>query len=191
MDLSGFVPRPDRPNSLFFEELVNLQKNDYSREDLINELSKNKTAIGKFKLEYPLYESSYMALPIEFISIREKSYYCNILFKKNLGDEGPSFTGKIVARGAVPKKRSQKFSLEDFKRMGEGNIIESQGRLFSLRSKNFSTYEIMSERRETAPFSRKRYILSSGKSAPYFYHRNEENDRDDCKKLNLNLNTPN
>ena len=63
--------------------------------------------------------------------------------------------------------------------------IKNATNLVSLRSKRFSMYQIVSDKKETFPWSRKRYLLSDGTSYPYQHHENNERDEIDRKKLRL------
>ena len=153
--------------SFFYNEMK--ESLNVSEEQLNQMLMKNMGRPGFFELEYS-HANSYFSIPIRSFILREKAYGLDVLVQR--GENMPmQLITKIAARCGVHKARTLKYGIDDLIRFSKLNHVEHESDLTSLRTKQFTIYEISVKRRVMSIFSRKRVLLDSGKSVPYNYHR--------------------
>ena len=139
---------------------------------------------GKFSPEFP-HTSSFICVPSDFLSLREKVYHLQVKYR--VDPDSPMITGaKLATRCGVKKARMSKYSLEDFKRMTQAQKAVYVHSLVSFRSKLFQIFKISVSRSEPTVFSRKQFILSSGKSFPHGYYKNASLNAEDDFSLDVN-----
>ena len=166
VDLSHFLPNDQGRKTLVYQELK--ETTGLSENELALEMNLNHLKPGSFTPEWP-YVNFYFSIPCRILILREKCYIVECMFQKT--ENGVlELQNKVAARGCVQKIRSLKYSIQDFIRMSNSLLPLYEHELQSLRSKNFTLYQLSSSRRTMSKFSRKRYVFADGTSLPFFYH---------------------
>ena len=132
-------------------------------------MGKNCRVPGSFKVEWPKSEA-FFSVPFRVIVLREKAYIVEAIVKQSLQDPIKLFN-KVAARSSCKKLRTGKYGIDKFLELGNsvGPVFEHN--LTSLRSKSFQIFQISSSRRTLSKFSRKRFVLKSGKSVPFAFYK--------------------
>lgn len=170
LDLSKYCPRPGKPKRVFDE--LKRARPDMTENMIVEVLCQNAKKAGVLSLECPL-QDSYLCIPYSVCILKEKLYYINCIYYES-EDSAPAFVGKSAARGAIPRARASKFTLDDFVRMSTAQKTEFASRLFGIRTRNLGLYQVEMSRRFATRFSPKRFLLPNGGSLPFGHHRCDE-----------------
>ena len=156
VDLSSYIPpRDGSRRSLVFEELLETHK-EMNEDELRLEMRQCEGRAGVyFTPEYPR-SSAFIAIPSDFLSLREKVYNLRILYKDDEGSQMVS-DSKIAARCGVKRSRMSRYTLSDFLRMSEQRKLNYVSNLVSFRSQQYDMHRISVKRCEPTIFSRKKF----------------------------------
>ena len=178
VDLSSYIPPSDGSRrSLVFEELMEAYP-EMNQDELRAEMRQCEGRCGVyFTPEYPR-SSAFIAIPSDFLSLREKVYHLNVVYKEDEGSEMVS-DSKIAARCGVKRTRMSRYTLEDFLRMSQQRKLNYVSNLVCFRSKQYDMHRITLKRCEPTIFSRKKFILSNGSSYPHGFYLNATLDAAD------------